>query len=94
MRVILVNGSPNENGGTHKALQEVENALKGADIKTEIFHMHRQVVKLPVLWIGSFGCMEKNCEGNLPLVFVVCGVGVRVQRLTNLTNTSQCTRCQ
>ncbi len=50
MKVILVNGSPHENGCTYTALCEVEKALKNNGIETEIF----QIGKKPVA--GCIGC--------------------------------------
>ena len=44
MKVILVNGSPHENGCTYRALKEAEKALNEEGIETEIF----QVGKAPV----------------------------------------------
>ena len=37
MRVLLVNGSPNKNGTTNRALEEVDNALRENGIETEMF---------------------------------------------------------
>jgi len=48
MKVILINGSPNENGCTYTALTEVAGALKSESIDTEFF------------WIGNkpiSGCL-------------------------------------
>ena len=39
MKVILVNGSPHENGCTHRALKEVETALNAQGIETENGHI-------------------------------------------------------
>lgn len=50
MKVILVNGSPHENGCTYTALCEVEKALKNNGIKTEIFWVGNK----PIL--GCIGC--------------------------------------
>ncbi len=52
MKVLLVNGSPHENGCTYTALAEVEKVLKEEGIETEIF------------WIGNkpiAGCIA--CGG-------------------------------
>ena len=50
MKVILVNGSPHENGCTYTALCEVEKALKNNGIETEIFWVGNK----PIL--GCIGC--------------------------------------
>ena len=39
MKVLLVNGSPNEFGCTHRALEEVAKTLNEQGIETEIFHI-------------------------------------------------------
>ena len=52
MKVLLLNGSPNQNGCTNRALLEVASELKKAGIETEIF------------WIGKKpigGCI--SCKG-------------------------------
>ncbi|MBD5129148.1 MAG: flavodoxin family protein [Ruminococcaceae bacterium] len=50
MKVILVNGSPHENGCTYTALCEVEKALKANGIETEIFWVGNKPI------IGCIGC--------------------------------------
>lgn len=50
MKVILVNGSPHENGCTYTALCEVETALKNKGIETEIFWVGNKPVS------GCIGC--------------------------------------
>ena len=56
MKVLLVNGSPNEKGCTNRALGETAKALNEAGIETEVF------------WIGSkpiAGCIACNkCAGS------------------------------
>ena len=39
MKVLLVNGSPNEKGCTYTALSEVASALEKNDVEYEIFHI-------------------------------------------------------
>jgi multimeric flavodoxin WrbA len=39
MKVLLVNGSPNENGCTNTALEEIAKSLNENDIETQIFHI-------------------------------------------------------
>ncbi len=56
MKVILVNGSPNQNGSTYTALCEVEKKLNQNNIQTEIF------------WIGNkpiSGCRGCGACKNL-----------------------------
>lgn len=56
MKVILVNGSPKENGCTYTALSEVQGALEQNGIETEIF----QIGAKPVA--GCIGC--GSCIGS------------------------------
>ena len=50
MKVILVNGSPNENGCTHRALREIEDTLHECGIETEIFYIGTEAIA------GCLGC--------------------------------------
>ena len=50
MKVLLINGSPNEQGCTNRALTEVAEALHREGVETEIF----QIGNRPV-W-GCNGC--------------------------------------
>lgn len=45
MKVLLVNGSPNEKGCTYTALEEVAGQLDKSGIKTEIFHIGKKAVQ-------------------------------------------------
>ena len=54
MKVLLINGSPNRNGCTNRALEEVEKSLREEKIDTEIF----QIGNGPVH--GCSGC--NACE--------------------------------
>lgn len=57
MKVLLINGSPNEKGCTYTALCEAAGALEKEGIETEIFQMGR----LPVRGcIGCGGCAVKG----------------------------------
>ena len=42
MKVLLINGSPHEEGCTYTALHEVESQLQKHGIETEILHVGRQ----------------------------------------------------
>lgn len=61
MKVLLINGSPNEHGCTYTALREVEKALAAEGIDTEIFHIG--VEPLP----GCTGC--NGCAGSGCCIF-------------------------
>ncbi len=50
MKVLLINGSPNEKGCTYTALCEVAKALEKARIDTEIFQVGKKSVR------GCIGC--------------------------------------
>ena len=44
MKVLLINGSPRENGNTFTALSEVAKALNEEGIETEIISIGKQAV--------------------------------------------------
>ena len=44
MKVLLINGSPNEKGSTYTALSEVAMALENCGIETEIFHIGNEEI--------------------------------------------------
>ena len=50
MKVLLVNGSPNKNGCTARALTEIANTLMECGIESEIFHIGKKAVS------GCMGC--------------------------------------
>ena len=54
MKVLLINGSPNRNGCTNRALEEVEKSLREEKIDTEIFQIENGPVH------GCSGC--NACE--------------------------------
>lgn len=45
MKVLLVNGSPHENGCVYTALSEIQSQLKKYDIDSEIFHIGKNPVR-------------------------------------------------
>ncbi len=58
MKVLLVNGSPNEKGCTYTALNGVEQALNNAGITTEWFWIGKQPVR------GCIGCAACKKTGR------------------------------
>ena len=44
MNVLLINGSPHENGCTYTALTEVAQVLERNDLQTQIYHIGRKAV--------------------------------------------------
>lgn len=44
MKVLLINGSPNEHGCTYTALTEVAGTLQKHDIETEIWYLGKQAI--------------------------------------------------
>ena len=50
MKVLLLNGSPNQHGCTHTALCEVARAIEESGIETEILWIGNQAVR------GCSGC--------------------------------------
>ncbi len=61
MKVMLINGSPNEHGCTYTALCEVEKALRAEGIDTEIFHIGVDSLS------GCTGC--NGCDGSSRCIF-------------------------
>ena len=60
MKVLLLNGSPHENGCTYTALSEVASALNGCGVETEL------------LWLGNGpvrGFGVTTCLGLVTSVF-------------------------
>ncbi|MBQ3396099.1 MAG: flavodoxin family protein [Synergistaceae bacterium] len=55
MKVLLINGSPNEHGCTFTALNEVSDAMKRRGIETEIFWIGKKAVQG---CIACFKCTE------------------------------------
>ncbi len=45
MKVLLINGSPRAEGNTYTALREVEEALRGEGIDTEMVHVGHKAVR-------------------------------------------------
>ena len=62
MKVLLINGSPNEFGCTYTALKEVSDKLKEHGIETEIF----QIGKKPVPGCIDCGYCSKNGKCAFP----------------------------
>lgn len=61
MKVLLLNGSPNKNGCTYTALQEVAQTLQTEGIRTEVFQMGNQPLS------GCIAC--RKCYGKGRCVF-------------------------
>ena len=45
MKVLLINGSPNKNGCTYTALQEIADQLKKEGIGSEIYHIGTEAIR-------------------------------------------------
>ncbi|MCL2244523.1 MAG: flavodoxin family protein [Treponema sp.] len=62
MKVLIINGSPNANGCTFTALNEVAQTLKGNGIETELVHVGDKDIR------GCIGCRKcgdlKKCVFN------------------------------
>ncbi|MCM1498297.1 MAG: flavodoxin family protein [Clostridium sp.] len=63
MKVLLVNGSPNEKGCTYTALSEIAKTLEENGVETEIFHIGNKPVR------GCIGCNACRRNGNKGCVF-------------------------
>lgn len=57
MKVLLINGSPRENGNTFTALSEVAKTLNAEGIDTEIIHLGKKAVQgcIACGWCGRTG---------------------------------------
>jgi multimeric flavodoxin WrbA len=58
VKVLLINGSPKENGCTYTALNEVASALNGENIQTEIFQIGKEPVQ------GCIDCRHCGTAGK------------------------------
>ena len=58
MKVLLINGSPNEKGCTYTALSEVAKTLTEQGIETEIVHVGNKDVR------GCIGCRKCKTTGK------------------------------
>lgn len=88
MKVLLINGSPNEHGCTYTALAEVADTLHKYDIATEIVYLGRKPIVLgsPVYYSNPTGqilsfvqrlffCKEGVMAGKLGASVVSCRRG-------------------
>ena len=73
MKVLLINGSPHKKGCVFTALSEVESALNGNGIDTEIFHIGDGPTR------GCSGCM--NCERTQHCLYNEDGLNECVDKL-------------
>ncbi|MEZ0537901.1 flavodoxin family protein [Caldicellulosiruptoraceae bacterium PP1] len=58
MKVLLINGSPNEKGCTYTALSEVAKTLNERGIETEIIHVGNKDIR------GCIGCRKCKTTGK------------------------------
>ncbi len=65
MKVLLVNGSPNKNGCTNTALEEVANTLNSEDIETEIYWIGNKPIS------GCIACRKCADKGKCAIDDVV-----------------------
>lgn len=70
MKVLLINGSPREQGNTFLALKEVANALNGEGIETEIISIGKQAVQ-GCIACGMCGRNGGRCTFHDDLYFKV-----------------------
>jgi len=61
MKVLMINGSPNEKGCTYTALSEVAETLNACGIETDILQIGKQAIR---------GCVDcRGCQGKERCVF-------------------------
>ena len=58
MKVLMINGSPNKNGCTARALTEIEKVLKESNIETETIHLGSNPIR------DCIGCKACAKNGN------------------------------
>lgn len=64
MNVLLINGSPKADGCTYTALSVVASSLQAEDIKTEILHVGKEVVRGCGACMSCFSTMDGKCAHN------------------------------
>ncbi|MEG2290088.1 MAG: flavodoxin family protein [Clostridium sp.] len=63
MKVLLINGSPNERGCTYTALCEIARELENENIETEIFYVGKNPIR------GCMGCGHCSRSGSGKCIF-------------------------
>lgn len=74
MKVLMINGSPNEKGCTYTALCEIAKELHHADIETEIIHIGRKAIA------GCVGCRQCQLDGSGLCIFGIDGVNDVIEK--------------
>ena len=64
MKVLLMNGSPNEKGCTYTALSEVAKSLNSFGIDTEIYYVGEDVSKETLLKVKDMCAESDVCFTN------------------------------
>ena len=75
MKVLLVNGSPNEKGCTYTALSVIAKTLEEQGVETEIFHIGNKPVR------GCIGCAACRTSGSAKCVFDDDIVNVLIEKV-------------
>lgn len=72
MKVLLINGSPRQNGNTHVALKEIAQQLSKNGIDSEIFWIGNKPIR------GCIGCAKCKQNGNGICIFDddICNVAI------------------
>ena len=60
MKVLLINGSPNEAGCTFTALSEAARILEEEGIETEMFQLGKKPIRGAIVWAEE---VEQDLEG-------------------------------
>ena len=74
MKVLMLNGSPNEQGCTHAALTEVGRGLKEQGVDYEILHVHGAIR-------GCTACRSCSKTGSNRCVFTDDAVNLAIERM-------------
>lgn len=75
MKVLLINGSPNEKGCTFTALSEVENTLKKHNIETEMLYLGKRPIS------GCTACMACRETGKCVIKDLVPEIQERIDTI-------------
>lgn len=78
MKVMLINGSPNEKGCTYTALCEVAEEIEKGGIETEIFHVGKQAVR------GCIDCGYCRKSGIGRCAFNMDTVNIALEKADNM----------
>ncbi|WP_346886938.1 flavodoxin family protein [Clostridium sp. UBA1056] len=78
MKVLLINGSPNEKGCTYTALHEIAKELEKENIEAEIFHVGKDPIR------GCMGCGHCYRSGSCKCIFNDDTVNIALEKAKDM----------